>query len=140
MGLCVAASPVYSGHKLVLAGNVQGPSVGLIGPLQGVVAQQLLDQVNMCHDHAPATIPRQLQGIQGLSAREATRQEQEEVTSASSWPPLQVEQCQVLLRSRRAFYICVHAARPGMEQTTVWIRQRQPVTYPSSYPLVRRSK
>lgn len=42
-------------------------SVCLVCALQCVVAQQLLDQVHVCHDHAPAAVPSQLQGIQGLS-------------------------------------------------------------------------
>jgi hypothetical protein len=51
-----------------LTGSIAALLVGLICPLQRVVAQQLLYQVHVRHDHSPAAVPGQLQGIKCLSA------------------------------------------------------------------------
>ena len=42
--------------------------VGLWGALQGVVQQQLLDEVHMRHEHPPAAVPHQPQRIHGVTA------------------------------------------------------------------------
>lgn len=50
------------------AGPAGALSVCLVGTLQRVVAQQLLNQVHVRQHHAPAAVPGQLQSIQRLSA------------------------------------------------------------------------
>jgi hypothetical protein len=49
----------------------------LILPFQGVVVQKLFNQVDVRHEHAPAAVPLEVQGVQGVSFGVVSLQEVE---------------------------------------------------------------
>jgi hypothetical protein len=80
--VCTAAARTASLHSCCwLATTADGLLVCLICAFQCVVAQQLLDKVHMCHDHAPAAVPGQLQGIESLSANRTEHQTMHEASN-----------------------------------------------------------
>ncbi len=65
---CLSASSHACASNKALLGRL----ASLWGPLKGVVEQQLLYQVHMRHEHAPAAIPHQAQGIQRITTQQST--------------------------------------------------------------------
>lgn len=68
------------GRQACLQRQAQGPTATLpslalpvLGSLQVVVVEQLLDEVHVRQQHSPAAVARELQGVEGVAAEQGGR-------------------------------------------------------------------